>query len=1057
MISLHRRSLSLIAALAGGVSGLVACAEPAAPTQVRTLHGAFALSAGLPADPAGLEPVAVEGRQRAWVSFAGPIRPADRAAVEAAGGEILGYLPDHSLVVSAPAEGVVGLRRVAGVQAVALAPTQLKIEPELLSSEAKSAGGQRLVLAVDPGREQAVALAAEAAGLVVLAAVAGEQQVIVEGGVEAAAQVVARADVAWLEAAPRFELHNEWSTGVLQAGQAEPARAPVWDAGIHGEGQIVAVADTGVDQGSCFFPEGKILTYIDEAGGGEVDEAGHGTHVSASAVGDRYGNGRYDRFDGLAPAAGLIAQDIGANLGLTGLPPSLVRLFEGPHRLGARVHSNSWGSPGPGYTSYARNLDQWAHQKGDTVVLSSNGNSGPEAATVGSPATAKNLLSVGAGWNNDRANDMAFFSSRGPTKDGRIKPTLSAPGIWVASAAAGTQCMVVLQAGTSMSCPRVAGAAALVRQYYADGYYPKGYAVAADAFEPSAALVRATLIAGAEAMTGEGAGTFPGNDQGFGRVNLGRSLFLGCGAPATRTFAHDEAVGLATGEDFTASLEIDTQGPLKAALAWTDPPGTLGAAVILVNDLDLELEGPDGTIYKGNHLVEGASAPGGAADVLNVEEIVYLPRAAPGTYTLRVRGKNVPEGPQDFAVVASGQIALPARQGAWWTPVPAEAQPQACADQTLSPAAEATASFRRYASEGPTLGGPMRVGRVWGADYLGLVQVEVPALSAEVDTLSVTLDVTELRDLAEANLIVELIELPLIDAETRFPEVDRAPVLARRVIGLSELSAGALVVALPGATVREGLASLRLSVEGPCEGSMLIGGAAAGAASPTVGLCHVAPPGAGLQLERVPTQHLTEGQLFEHSLKASGGAGPLSYAATGLPAGATLNPDTGVLRWTPSFKQAGRYDLSLSVTDGSAQVTQAAVLRVADQNRAPIFNPIPPASFYFGSAINRPITAVDPDGDLVIVNPVDPPLGSYFDAINFGWKPGVTQVGTHELVFEASDGIDTTQAIFYVEILRHQRPQEPEGCSSASGRLSGLGFALASLLIGGALRRRRGR
>jgi hypothetical protein len=97
-------------------------------------------------------------------------------------------------------------------------------------------------------------------------------------------------------------------------------------------------------------------------------------------------------------------------------------------------------------------------------------------------------------------------------------------------------------------------------------------------------------------------------------------------------------------------------GPLRITLVWTDYPGSTSAARALVNDLDLEVIAPDGTQYRGNAglYTSGQCLRDGAWDACNNVEGIYLSLPQNGRYTVYVRGINVPNGPQPFALAASG-------------------------------------------------------------------------------------------------------------------------------------------------------------------------------------------------------------------------------------------------------------------------------------------------------------------------------------------------------------------------------------------------------------------
>ncbi len=466
-------------------------------------------------------------------------------------------------------------------------------------------------------------------------------------------------------------------------------------------------------------------TMVNNVGGddGAADtRSGHGTHVAGSVCGNGSASlaAQPEPVRGLAFEGNLVFQAVEQHLdwtdaykqayykqyhryppdsGLAGLPVDLKVLFQQSYDAGARVHNNSWGGGDFGaYDDYATAVDRFMWEHKDFLILFAAGNDGSDGNRNGvvdegsltPPGTAKNCITVGAAeslraqggyqqpygqlWPSDyptnplksdkpsdNGDDLAAFSSRGPTRDGRIKPDLVAPGTnilsvrsqalpvgtnpgWGSWAKAPGKYM--FDGGTSMATPLTTGAAAVVRQYLR---------TVKRRANPSAALVKATLLHGAQYRSYRHASTPPNTlydfAQGWGHLDL-RGV-LAPAAPVQIKW-YDNRSGLNTGKSWRWSATVaDTSAPLAITLAWTDYPGTPGSYPNLVNDLDLVVTAPSGALYYGNN---ASGQAGGKPDRTNNVERVVIPTPEVGQYTIRVRGTNVPRGPQDFALVYSGGI-----------------------------------------------------------------------------------------------------------------------------------------------------------------------------------------------------------------------------------------------------------------------------------------------------------------------------------------------------------------------------------------------------------------
>ena len=532
---------------------------------------------------------------------------------------------------------------------------------------------------------------------------------------------------------------NERSYRSLQSGWFSAA-TPVTDHGLHGEGQIIAVLDTGVDYDNCYFAEAdgsrppvnlgsptgglewqnvdlnrrKIIAYdflwscAQHPGAKGCDDPndplawdnnGHGTHNAAIAVGDSGTPVVHDPFDALASAAKLIVQDGGLVNGDAcsqrpgfGCPVDLTPILDQAYKQGARIHSNSWGdrqnappyanSPTGNYSVSARDVDAFVASHPDMLIVFDTGNYGstadvpptpPPAMSIAAPGSAKNVLQVGGTRPNldHQDNTLSYNTLFGPTRDGRIKPDVVGPSL--VTAATGDRnvttndCITTTEGpGTSWSAPSIAGAAALVRQYYTEGFYPTGSRDSSHAMSPSAALLKATIIAAARRvpikMTAAGdlaTLPVPSYEQGFGFPVLDDALYFDGDRAKLRVIDAANAGGLSSGQTTTLRLNAVSGTPLQVVLVWTDPAGiprsTSDSTAELVHDLDLRVSGPGGLLRLGND-----SLHPGQPDRLNNVEAVSIPQPVTGDYTITINATRVGAGlRQGYALVVTGDVGEP--------------------------------------------------------------------------------------------------------------------------------------------------------------------------------------------------------------------------------------------------------------------------------------------------------------------------------------------------------------------------------------------------------------
>ncbi|MEW5762939.1 MAG: S-layer homology domain-containing protein [Bacillota bacterium] len=586
-----------------------------------------------------------------YVAVPPPGDPRWPARLRAAGGEVGDPTGDGGYLVRLPEE-----------EAARLTTAGFKLNPypagRRLAPGSGKAGIYTLIL-FQEGDKEAVARLVRGAGGEVLAGLAEEGRALrVRLPAGGAARLATAPHVLYIEPYRPPELFNDRAADIVGAA---PLTVPGFAVpeGLTGAGQIVALADSGLDRGrpDDLPPDfaavpGKMpkVAFLKAWGdAGPADPVGHGTHMAGTIAGTGAASG--GKFRGLAPGAALYVQSI-LNREKNLVPPAdLAALFRPALAAGAYIHVDGWGAGENAYRGSAAQVDRFVRLYPEFLPVFGAGNDGPGAGSISAEANSKNALVVGAsqsvrpGLSPDAvdAGQPAGFSSRGPAADGRIKPDLVAPGTGVISTASRlvggnflpNRAYSRMQ-GTSVAAAVAGGAAALLREYFVR---EEGMA------RPSAALLKAALINGARPL-----GAAP-EAEGFGRLDLACAVLPL--REGTVRFV-DERAGLGAGEELLFRFEAAGPGPVSVTLAWTDPAAAPGAARALVNNLDLVVTGPGGKRYLGNDF-----AGRGRADEVNNVERVYIPDPQPGTYTVTVRGTAVtaPAVPgagkpaQDFALV----------------------------------------------------------------------------------------------------------------------------------------------------------------------------------------------------------------------------------------------------------------------------------------------------------------------------------------------------------------------------------------------------------------------
>lgn len=587
-----------------------------------------------------------------------------QSALGAYGLAVEAYLPERTLLVRASLRQARAARTKGLVTWVGEFHPYYKLSPELgqcafTTTERRAeqvAGHVRATVQLFRGQDVAGTLAeVRRRGIEVVryGKVGPFDQIDVEGQLSSVKTLAGLDAVQWIEDSAEIVTRNDVSTWVVQSNVN--GSRPIHDKGLKGQNMIVGLIDGAMYMlHNCFRdPAGNPIgashrKVVYSSNGGSGSDS-HGTHTAGTIAGDREPVNGQTANNGHAPKAKLAFSVLGGETGST-LYTKLTNQFN----AGARDHSNSWGNDSTrAYTSVCQAIDQFSWDNEDCMVAFAVSN-GSIATT---PENAKSCLAVGA--TNQSPNQGTVGSGgTGPTQDGRRKPEIFAPGIGILSASSGTTDSFRSLSGTSMACPAVTGEATLIRQWFREGRYVEAGPSMTLGIQPSGALVRAMVMNSGVNMTGVTG--YPSNAEGWGRMLVDNVLWFPGEGRRTKFKDVRRANGLVTGEARTFKVLVQDSGaPLRVTLSFTDYPAAINAANAWVNDVDLEVMAPSGTVYLGNvfNTSTGESVTGGTPDTRNSTEMVILNAPAPGVYTIKYRGTNIVQGgTQGCALVVNGNL-----------------------------------------------------------------------------------------------------------------------------------------------------------------------------------------------------------------------------------------------------------------------------------------------------------------------------------------------------------------------------------------------------------------
>ena len=629
-------------------------------TEARAIETALRLHAGsvepgqpVPGVPASL--ALPPGGRLYLVQFRTLGFPEWRDALREAGAEVLSYFPFNAHIVRLDPSQVKTVQALEFVERVEPYHPYHRLQPELrdwLSSTPSGTGAAEVrvrAMAFDWGPEgkDRIRQDAEADGArVALYYPSGH---ILELWVDRGQlqRLAANDDVQWIDlwSAPENDMDL-----VRQDSGANWAET---NFGTCGQGVRGEVLDSGFETTHMDF-DGLLLH-------GSNSSSSHGT----STYGIVFGNGNRDG-DGNAQGLG---QLVCSSQGIAADYDFLTDRFAHTQRLKATPYfasfqSNSWGNAlTTAYNSISSEMDDIIWRL-DIAITQSQSNTGNQSSRP--QAWAKNVISVGGirHYNTLSTSDDAWAggASIGPAADGRIKPDVH---YWYDSIYTTTTGNTYTTGfgGTSAATPEVSGALGLIVQMWSEnvwGTNPTGTTV----FErqPHASTIKALLVNSSQQYPFSGTTSdLTRTHQGWGRPSARVARERAAGSLVV-----DHGTPLQLNQAATYSFNIGINlGDLKVTMVYPDPPGTTSSTLHRINDLNLKVTSPTGTIYWGNNGLSAGnwSTSGGTANTRDTVENVFVQNPEAGTWTIEVRAAEINQDAHLGTAAADAVFSLVATTG----------------------------------------------------------------------------------------------------------------------------------------------------------------------------------------------------------------------------------------------------------------------------------------------------------------------------------------------------------------------------------------------------------